>query len=166
MKPSTLRDLAELVGLAAIVASLVFVGVELRQAQRIAFAEQQGALVADRMSLNQTISENAELILKLNSGAIISDAEQIVAESLVDSAWGHAFFGYRRWYFLDHPAMKAPLRNFARFLYLNPGLRKIWEAERDSRQAHNNAMNSDYVEGGTEDTDRLLTDMLASLDEN
>ncbi len=43
MKPNDLRTSAELVGLAAIVVSLIFVGLELRQSQKIALAAQYQA---------------------------------------------------------------------------------------------------------------------------
>lgn len=117
------KDTAELVGIAAIVASLVFVGLELQQSQRIAIAEQEGAQVIERIERDAFLSAHAELIAKLNAGDEVSEAEQIQVNMVIDVIYGHAFFSYRRWDYLDHPAVAAPARHLAKFLNENPGLR-------------------------------------------
>ena len=163
MKSTGWKDTAELVGIAAIVASLVFVGMEMRQAQRIAFAEQQGALIADTVDLNESIGAHAELIIKVNSGTDLSEEQRIKAVSLLRSYWNNAFFGYRRWYFLDHPALEAPVRVFARFLCHNPGMRKLWNEEQAELERDNDLLGYSSVEGGAAQVNKLLDDFLAKL---
>jgi len=127
MKPTSWKDIAELLGIAAIVASLIFVGLELRQSQRIAYAEQEGSQISDFMAVDELISSSAELILKLNRGEELTGVEVIEAERLVLGIHRMMFFTNQRAFYLDHPSLGAPERGLALILYQNQGLRKLWE---------------------------------------
>ena len=160
------KTVAEFVGITAIVASLVFVGLQMRQAQRIAFAEQQGQLISDVMALDTLITANADLITKLNTKSELNVNERIAADRLLNSLWASAFFGYQRWFYLDHPALEAPVRNFAFTLYENPGLRDLWVERRKKLERNVEAVDN---AGGTGAGDRvadLINTMLAMLDES
>ncbi len=52
MKSTDWKGIAELAGIAAIVASLIFVGVQLRQEQQIALAEKSQSSSANRTELD------------------------------------------------------------------------------------------------------------------
>lgn len=110
----------------AIVGGLVFVGLQMQQAQAISTAELQQEMIASRMSLSELMSDNSELLAKANSGAELSSSEDIALEAPVMSQWGWAFFGQRRWEAVSHPAVNAPVRAFAIFLRDNPGAMKSW----------------------------------------
>jgi hypothetical protein len=133
MNKSGWKDTVELLGIAAIVASLIFVGLELRQAQRIACAEQEGAQIPDFMAVNALISSNSELISKLNQGRALTETEMIVANSLDESLWQTWFFAHRRAFYLEHPGVDAPAWGLAVTHYENPGLRALWESRRQLR---------------------------------
>ena len=49
MKSNNWKDIAELVGISAIVASLVFVGMQMEQSQQLAFADSALAMSANRI---------------------------------------------------------------------------------------------------------------------
>ena len=57
MKKTDWKDIAELIGIAAIVASLVFVGVQLRQEQLIARTEMASVSAEIKLQINDKISE-------------------------------------------------------------------------------------------------------------
>jgi hypothetical protein len=123
------KELAELVGLLAIVGSLIFVGLQLQQEQAIANAELQNEMISIRAEVNALVIENADVLVKSNSGQSLTEEEEIILFRLVESYWGVGFFGFRRWQFVDHPAVEAPMRDFALFLHRNDGARRLWEAK-------------------------------------
>ena len=126
MNKADWKDTAELIGIAAIVASLTFVGLELRQSQRIAYAEQEGAQIADYMAIDELIASKAALVLKLNREEDLTDTERIEAQRLILSVEVMSFFTNNRAFYLGHPGVGAPVQGFAMLLFQNPGLRSLW----------------------------------------
>ena len=110
----------------AIVAGLIFVGLQMQQTQAISTAELQQEMIASRISLNEFVADNSELLAKANAGDELSTSEEITLDALVRSHWGDAFFGQRRWEAVDHRAKDAPVIAFAIFLYENPGAMTVW----------------------------------------
>ena len=164
MKPTNWKDIAELIGIAAIVASLIFVGMEMRQSQRIAYGEQQGAGIVERMALNEAIARNADLLLKANSDADLSPSEGLALRSLVDSYWFATFFSYQRWYYLDHPGINAPIHGFSRFLFDNPGARETWLADRVRRREIAEVVYEGTAPRAIDLVDKMILDDLEKLD--
>ena len=62
MKSPNWKDVAELFGIAAIVASLIFVGLQTKQSHEIAFAENYQARTATVMDWNHSLA-NSDLVL-------------------------------------------------------------------------------------------------------
>jgi len=62
LKATNWKDIAELVGIAAIVASLIFVGLQMQQTQKIALAAAYQARADTSIGIFQSISESDELI--------------------------------------------------------------------------------------------------------
>ena len=62
MKSTNWKDIAELFGIAAIVASLIFVGLQMKQSHEIALAEIYQARTATVMDWNQTLA-TSDLVL-------------------------------------------------------------------------------------------------------
>jgi hypothetical protein len=117
------KQLAEIVGVVAIVASLVFVGLQLRQTQEIARSQVLSANVGNRIEANIAIADHATLWDKASSGAELSTAEEVVIDRLIDNVsvervalWLHFLeLG------LDDDA-ELILADFAGFLYRYPGI--------------------------------------------
>jgi hypothetical protein len=121
------KDTAELIGITAIVASLIFVGLELRQSQRIAYAEMEGSQISDLVGMNEIVSAYSDLIVKLNSGEILTASERIKGEKLVMTMHQTMFFIRQRATHLDHVASKETSeRQLAIWLHENPGVRELW----------------------------------------
>ena len=126
MATTNWKDIAELVGIAAIVASLMFVGLEMRQSHQLAMAEQQGAQIPQAHLVHQLLIQNSAIVMKLNDGRPLTDEEQFIANQMMTTMRSNYFFRYRRWDLLDHPAVGAPARALASILNENPGLRSLW----------------------------------------
>ena len=157
------KQVAELIGIAAIVASLVFVGLQLRQAQSIATAERLEAGISHRIARNELVQQNVEILAKANRGEVLSDEEKISLNLIVDSAWNEAILTQRSREIIGAIGSTGPAVGFARFLFDNPGIRDAWENHRDRRHR------AWAVTGGYErlkEFDARVDDVLESFDEN
>jgi len=126
------KSAVELVGIGAIVASLVFVGLELRQAQEIAVAQLFQETTGVRVAVNELKTQNAELIAKSNRGDELTNGDAIALRALLDSVWSQAFFGTQSWRTLsvDENFRSGPSVVLYRFLKENPGPRRVWSQYR------------------------------------
>ena len=138
MKLSGWKDIAEVIGISAIVASLVFVGVQLKQEQMIALAEVYAASESSAAVIDIAISENANIWLKSNNSETLSESESLIINRLVATLYRRARNQaiMRRVLGSYGNAAASPLMVFAIELYENPGARRIWEAQIDSEVAY------------------------------
>jgi hypothetical protein len=126
MKKVTWKDIAELVGISAIVASLMFVGLQMKQARSIAIADSYQQQAGATLAKSELALMHSELIAKANRGEALSDAEEFALLEYVTARWQHAYFGRRRSEYLER-STGGPVQNFSGFLCNNPGPRGIWE---------------------------------------
>ena len=125
MKTTNWKDIAELVGIAAIVASLIFVGVQLKQdrsiAQGAAFASAADKLVDSYLGWN----EYADVLVRGNAGEELSDAEEWVIQNLTEMHYDFYLLSVLQAQSIGGQTTTAELR-LASFLYKNPAARKAW----------------------------------------
>lgn len=126
MKKADWKDIAELVGIAAIVASLIFVGFQLRQDQQIALAGYGQSTSAIRAELDIALVEHAAVLVKSNSGNELSDQEHAILASLIFAYWRATQIDYWERSRLGSAVPEFPIDVFAVFLFRNPGVRQIW----------------------------------------
>ena len=132
----TWKGIAEIVGIVAIVASLVFVALQLKQSQDIAIAEMRASRQSSLVELNNAIGEHAEIWAKGNVGEELSRSEQVIYRSLLNSthyAYWTSFDRARR--FGQDTSLMLAVADFASFLYDNPGARKEWTEFVKSRES-------------------------------
>ena len=134
MRNVTWKDIVEVVGIAAIVASLVFVGLQMRQAQSIAIADSYQQQAVATLAKSELATMHSELVAKANRGESLSDAETFSLSQYVIARWQNAFFTTRRAWYLERPTI-GPTRNFVSFLCNNPGPREFWRNQTDSLEA-------------------------------
>ena len=82
MKKANWREIAELIGIAAIVASLIFVGIQLRQDEQIAQAERLATQQILDLEITRFIDERAEVWRKGLAGEEQSENDQISFEMI------------------------------------------------------------------------------------
>ena len=134
MKFKQWNEIAELVGIVAVVASLIFVGLQLQQTQqqleqeqKIAQNEMNASYVANVIESNNAIIQNMDIWLRGNSGEELSAAEQETHALLVEIKNDQAYYstqGLRR--FGNEEGAEQDAAAFAGFLYENPGAKRVW----------------------------------------
>ena len=78
MKISNWKETAELIGIAAIVASLIFVGLQMRQAAEIARAELVSGNLASEIEASAVYIENADIWRRGNAGEDLDANESVI----------------------------------------------------------------------------------------
>ena len=137
MKFSELKDTAELVGILAIVASLVFVGLQMRQAQDIALSEGDLTYLLSEFEKNNAIINNPAIWVRGNAGEELSAEDSAVFRALVrnmaDSAF---FFDLQARRMGVQPGPDAVTADFAAYLHNNPGAWRVWNEYEENLKRH------------------------------
>jgi hypothetical protein len=87
MKSPPWKTLGELVGIAALVTSLVFVGYQLKQDRQVATMQVRADWIERNAGLYAEINQHAEVLARANSGAELSESEAITVRNLVGTAF-------------------------------------------------------------------------------
>ena len=127
MRKTDWKDIAELIGISAIVASLIFVGLELRQSRDIARGEGALANAANSIEVSNALSAHVQVWIKGRAGGELDEAERVIFRNLVQNENDKNFFNLRRVRLLgDDYAADSIVLNMSRFLIENPGARQVW----------------------------------------
>jgi len=152
MKSVNWKDTAELVGMAAIVASLIFVGLQMRQTQDIALTESGWNRLLSEVETRRAIYEFPDIWAKGNAGEELNPSEAVIYRTLIRDLNSLEYFKYSNATRLDNKgAADAARWDMAGFLYENPGARREWELLRDKfrryREPHTSGeYSSDFAE--------------------
>ncbi len=126
MKSMSWKSMIESVGIAAIVASLIFVGLQLQQERRVASIEAGFNLVESYYEQQNGTIENAAIWAKGSAGEEeLSPTEAVIYDALIRKQWGHAFWTSQAMKQLGLEGNVA-VHDFAGFLHGNPGARRAW----------------------------------------
>ncbi len=128
MKTTNWKDIAELIGISAIVASLVFVGLQMKQSQEIAIAETYQQEIETAYASGALAASNSEAVDKANNGDELSGAERFALQEYVRAKWLHGFFSQSHQMFLSR-STGGPLLFNSIFFCENPGLIKIMKTQ-------------------------------------
>ena len=129
------KSYAELVGLAAVVASLVFVGLELRQSHIIAQADMHASTLDNILEVRNAKIANANIWMKGNSGEELTTAEKEVYAQLVYMTNDRFWFAVREQQLLGLEEIGGlDIAQFASYLHENPRARRLWRS-REGRLA-------------------------------
>ena len=148
------NEIAELVGIVAIVASLVFVGLELRQSQKISLADIEASFAAASIEMASLVSDNSEIWAKGIAGKDLDESEAAAFESIVVALSDRTWSTQKQWRLLQgDEAADAIIHRFAAFLHQRPGARRAWvareerlSAEREALDPWSASLTSNYVE--------------------
>ena len=127
MKKTDWKDIAELVGIAAIVASLVFVGVQLQQDRRFARSQAMADMLENGLESRAQINQFAHVLAKGNSGAQLNPTESMILRNIVQSELDRVFLHNYREQVAGGARQATPELKFAAFLHQNPAARNAWE---------------------------------------
>lgn len=121
------KSIAELVGIAAIVASLVFVGIQLRQDRQFAQAEAMADMLENGLESRASINQFAYVLAKGNSGAELDQGDSIIIRNIVRNEQDRVLLHGLRERAIGGSTVDTPELWFAVFLYQNPAAREAWE---------------------------------------
>jgi hypothetical protein len=120
------RETAELVGIFAILASLTFVALQLRQEQILTHTELRMSNVANKFAINSAIIENADIWVKGNEGQELSPVEMAIYRRLVNNINDYLFEYHLTLPLIDPGTEEQVLAMLAGFLHDNPGAYAVW----------------------------------------
>ena len=122
-----LNEVAELVGIVAIVASLIFVGLQLKQASDIAQNEVSLGIYATSIDINNQMSEHADIWIRGSRGDVLDETDAFIFGNLMQNLNNDAFFAREmRVQLGEGESLGNEVYNFARILHENAGARKAW----------------------------------------
>ena len=130
MKSTDWKQFAELIGIAAIVASLVFVGLQLQQEEDVAVSQLSYELNARILEWSSLVSSKSEVWRTGLSGGELDESDQVQFEAL---AHAHISNQQARWQTrsrLQPGPADHVLIETAQFLYQYPGLYRLWVERR------------------------------------
>ena len=148
MKTRDWKDTAELIGIAAIVASLIFVGLQMRQAEKIAGAERYESAIGNRVEIRNAINEHADIWVRGNAGEDLDAIEAIIYANLLENLATLSHLSSRSSMLLGNErGADANRRDFAVYLHKNPGARHLWETlQRELEETRNLLQPGQYSE--------------------
>ena len=127
MKNVGLKNIAEFIGMGAIVASLVFVGLQVRQDQEIALAQISYDGSASLLDWTTLLNENHDVWIRGLRAEDLGENDQMRFDSL---AMAYFSWEFTRWMGRDLLApgpAEVVLLEAAHFIAFYPGLRTAWE---------------------------------------
>ena len=155
------HDWLQLLGMAAVVASLVFVGLQIRQSDEIAMVELLDNAADRNLELGALRASHADVWQRACSGDELSPSEKIVASSIYFSFVSNNWNAWARTratgYGLAEP--KYFTDRVAANIYRYPGLREIARSYRDWRTG-TSELDAEYMPIFQE----AIQDRLAELD--
>jgi hypothetical protein len=127
MRNFSLKETVELVGIAAIVASLVFVGLQIRQEKEVAIVDTYGEMSQSNIDLTFKIGEQMEIWKKGLDGGELTE-EELGVFSVQAASIGEYFQRmFIRWSRLGPVNPSVAASSYAFALYVFPGLRQEYE---------------------------------------
>ena len=150
MKSIDWRAIAESIGILAIVASLIFVGLQLKQDRIVASSQVHMATLETIVAIDTAMSEHADVWVKARNMQDLSETEIHIVDRIVHMAMNKAFFEALATVRIrgggsavDFEKAPGPVMEFAVMLHENPGARKIWaESAERSEEAYEKIGNS------------------------
>jgi len=142
-----IKDWLETIGMLAIVASLVFVGLQMKQDRSIATVDSYDGVASTDLQLAELIGDHSELWRRGLDGEELSVEEQIQFHVLAKAVESSFLISWRRALELDVYNPDSELRDYAMALHSHVGLRKYFEAKH-SRYATTDAAFNESADYG------------------
>jgi len=120
------KETAELVGLFAILASLIFVAMQLQQQQELLDLEMRNSMVSNLVAVNEKIIDNPDIWARGNTGEDLNAAESVLYENLFINLNDYYFQLYQTFHQLIPESEEQVLAQYAGFLARNPGAYRLW----------------------------------------
>jgi hypothetical protein len=163
MRQTNLKDIAEILGVIAIVLSLAFVGIQLQQDQKIAEAQAYIDSASQITELNQLIAENRGVWVRGLDGEELSREDELIFQSIYRALFVRKIAQWQRATKLNAGNPDSFAQGFAYAIHIYPGLRRAYEQMITTLEEKRSAF------GRTRSDDNFAADVdtaLAQLKEN
>jgi len=127
MSQSKWKTIAELIGISAIVASLLFVGMQLKQDRELALAEASITTFGNLIALRNQRFDNIRIWNNGNAGIELDADEKTIYRDLIVGAHQSGFFIWSSFDRAGLDNVDFAISDFAGFLYQYPAARREWE---------------------------------------
>jgi hypothetical protein len=131
MSRDRIKDWLEGLGMAAIIGSLIFVGLQVRQDQNIAIADTYGTVSDSSLQLAELVKGQGDLWRRGLDGAELSQDEQIEFNTIATSVESWFLMQWYRSRMLGVSNPQTDLRDYSYAVYQHVGLRRHFEAKID-----------------------------------
>jgi hypothetical protein len=163
MASSNWKGTAEVVGIAAIVVSLVFVGVQLSLEREVSIVEARAGLTDRVINLTDIVHNNEDVWKRGLDNDELTPTEEVRFLGLYHAVRSHIFTQWVRWSRIGPVDPDAAPQSFAYALYIHPGFRRVHETVMTFRHDRQSAFDAD-TSASLGDFDALVDDYLQELD--
>ncbi len=152
MKSPDWKETAELIGLFAILASLIIVVMELQQQEKLLDLDMRNSMVSSTVAVNEQIIDHADIWVRGNAGEDLSATEFEIYQRIFISFNDNSFQTYFIFQELYPEQKEQVLSQYAGFLSRNPGAYRVWIDRERQLNADRTAVNpretitSDWIE--------------------
>ena len=152
MKSPDWKETAELIGLFAILASLIIVVMELQQQEKLLDLDMRNSMVSSTVAVNEQIIDHADIWVRGNAGEDLNATEFEIYQRMFISFNDHSFQTYFIFQELYPDQKEQVLSQYAGFLSRNPGAYRVWIDRERQLNADRTAVNpretitSDWIE--------------------
>ena len=165
MTGSNWKDIAGVVGIAAIVASLIFVGLELRQSQQTARNETDSVIFSSFLDMRDAENEYSDIWVRGNRGDELDESEMSIYQNLIRNRHSHAAWTFNFYRTLDSEAYVVPVVNLAGFLHKYTNAREVWQSLRADEEGDRRKLLPGPISEDLSEFNELVRADLARLDE-
>ena len=163
MQIAKLRDWLEIVGMFSVVASLIFVGLQMRQEAAIAATDsvwsRSGAIVA----LSDLINSNSEVWIAGLNGEELTPAQEAEFQGMAEAVESFFVATYVRFTNFrtvgETPRQQAAINDYVYALYAHTGLRRVWRTQMQYWDARNTAYGLEENEVFRKSVESLLAEL-------
>ena len=138
-EPLNWRRIAELVGLAGIIGSLVFVGMQLQQDRELARVADYNGFSEVNIGLAGLIAENRDVWIHGLDGDELSLSDQMVFENIARILYRRQMLASFRTRVLRGRGTQEVIDQYAFYMYLYPGLKSAFEKHAEHSRLRNAA---------------------------
>ena len=154
------RRIAELVGLAGIIGSLVFVGMQLQQDRELALVADYNGYSEINIGLAGLIAEDRDVWIHGLDGDELSPSDQMVFENMARILYRKQMLASFRTLVLGGRKPQQVIEQYAFYMYLYPGLRSAFEKHAE----HSRRRNAAFGKEAEADFRKRVRDVLIDLD--
>ena len=148
MNTAKLNDWMQVFGIFAVVASLIFVGLQMRQDRTIAFVDAMSSRSEVISGLAEMISNNQSLWIDGLNGAELSDADEATFHAMNEAIESYFVSTWRRVEGIgDGLSAESVSGDYAYAVYTHRGLRQAWKKQLAYWYARNSALSEDTAGG-------------------